>query len=66
MIFLQRLNQSSISDKSPNITRKTYLKSPVTQKSKDQMADEHLLLGLIHRQTVFIKALEKELLFYRV
>ena len=30
------------------------------------MADEHLLIGLIQQQAVFIKALEKELLFYRV
>ena len=64
--FLQKANLSSSSDKSPNIVRKSLFKSPVYQKSKDQMAEEHLLLGLVQRQAVFIKALEKELLFYQV
>ena len=65
-MFLQRADRSSSSEKSPNATRKSLFKSPVSRKSKHQMADEHLLLGLIQRQSVFIKALEKELLFYRV
>lgn len=63
--LLQKANLSSSSDKSPNIVRKSLFKSPVYQKSKDQMAEEHLLLGLVQRQAVFINALEKELLFYQ-
>ena len=65
-MFQQGVNGSSSSDKSPSIVRKSLFKSPISQKSKEQMADEHLLIGLIQQQAVFIKALEKELLFYRV
>lgn len=64
--------QESLSENSetkPLSARKSLFKSPNQQKSVplvNEKATDYVLIGWIQRQTIYIKALEKELTFYRV
>ena len=47
--------------------RKSLFQSPTSQRKKtDNGTNEHILLGLIQKQCLYIGAIEKELQFYRV
>lgn len=63
------LSSSENSDTKSLSARKSLFKSPVPKKSGllvEGNSSDYILTGMIQRQIVYIKALEKEVTFYRV
>jgi hypothetical protein len=63
------LSSSENSDTKSLSARKSLFKSPVPKKSGllvEGNSSDYILTGMIQKQIVYIKALEKEVTFYRV
>lgn len=66
---VQHEQLSEMSETKSFSARKSLFKSPIQKKQTllgDECSSEFVLLGWIQRQTTYIKALEKEISFYRV